>query len=522
MLAEHRDFLFIIPHEDRSIYERLLPQQSPLLDAFELIDWKAINTVVCSYYSKDHGQPAIPPLIMLKLEYLRYHFRLSSRQVVARAQTDLLLRWFLQVPIRFMMPDASSLTKFRGRLGAEGFKAVFDQLIAYARQAGLVQDRLRLKDATHILANVAVPTTLTLLSQLRRKMLDVIGQIDPEVAAGFDIQAEQVRLDTEQAEPELKLQERVALVVDILLWLQEQAAPPQEASLNEQRLWQKLLSVRQLAEKIVNDFQNPGQGDRTLSVVDPDARQGKHGEFYDGYMLDIMVDADSQLITQLEVLPANGQEAMDAVHLVQMEHQAHGNQIKQISIDGAGFHGPMLRELEDPAGLAVDVIASPSKSNTLDRTSSAEFELNEDGTRVTCPAGVTSNAGWTKKENPNATFFDFPKRACASCPLRPECHPDMKPNARQGRRVSKNEYELEYERAREKSKTGTYQEVRREHPAVERKLNEIVRHQGGRRAQFWGMAKVMSQQTMTCFTVNVKRIAKLLKGEVRISGIAMA
>jgi len=97
----------------------------------------------------------------------------------------------------------------------------------------------------------------------------------------------------------------------------------------------------------------------------------------------------------------------------------------------------------------------------------------------------------------------------------------MKPNARQGRRVSKNEYELEYERAREKSKTTAYQEVRREHPAVERKINEIVRHQGGRRAQFWGRAKVMSQQTMTCFTVNVKRIAKLLKGEVRESGIAM-
>ena len=83
---------------------------------------------------------------MLKLEYLRYHVRLSNRQVVARAQTDLLVRWFLQVPIQFMMPDASSLTKFCGRLGADGFKAVFDQLIASARQAGLVQDRSHLNE----------------------------------------------------------------------------------------------------------------------------------------------------------------------------------------------------------------------------------------------------------------------------------------------------------------------------------------------------------------------------------------
>src|SRR5690606_15919675 len=127
------------------------------------------------------------------------------------------------------------------------------------------QDRLRLKDATHILANIAVPTTLKLLAQLRCKMLDVIRPIDPHVAKGFDIEVERVRLDTAQAEPEIKLQERLTLVVEILSWLHEQSAPPPETP--EYRLWEKLLSVRQLAEKVVDDCQHPGQGDRTLSVV---------------------------------------------------------------------------------------------------------------------------------------------------------------------------------------------------------------------------------------------------------------
>ena len=59
-----------------------------------------------------------------------------------------------------------------------------------------------------------------------------------------------------------------------------------------------------------------------------------------------------------------------------------------------------------------------------------------------------------------------------------------------------------------------YGAIRQEHPAIERKLNEILNHHQGRRARYWGRAKVKQQETMTCFAVNVKRILKLLLGEV--------
>lgn len=53
----------------------------------------------------------------------------------------------------------------------------------------------------------------------------------------------------------------------------------------------------------------PGAGDKMLSIVDPGARRGKRGEFYEGYLLDGMIDADSQWVTSLDVLPANADEA---------------------------------------------------------------------------------------------------------------------------------------------------------------------------------------------------------------------
>ncbi len=89
----------------------------------------------------------------------------------------------------------------------------------------------------------------------------------------------------------------------------------------------------------------------------------------------------------------------------------------------------------------------------------------------------------------------------------------MKPKSPKGRRVNKNVYETQYQAAHEKAKTAHYQEVRRRHPAVERKLNEIVRHQGGRQCLFFTRAKVRAQQLMTCFAVNLKRISLLLSRE---------
>ncbi len=510
MLRHDLDWMLEISAADREIYDRLLPAEAPLLDVLELIPWQSFVPRLEPHYCPDQGQPARTPLIMLKLEFLRYFYRLSDRAVIERCQTDLLFRWFLQVPIRYRLPDPTSLTKFRGRLGPEGFKNIFDQLISCARDANLVRDRLRLKDATHVIANIAIPTTLGLLAQLRERMLDAIDKLDPESASGYRIEADRIRIETENADDDIKLQQRLALVIDMLEWIKKQPTPPEG---NQNPHWKNLQALGELSQKIVGDSLHPGQSDRTLSVVDPDARRGKHGQYYDGYLVDVMMDADSQLITAVEVLPANGEEAMDTVHLVAMEQETHGNQIEQVSIDGIGFHGEMLRALESPDGLAVSVITPPRDFNSNGGLPSSEFELTQDGSHITCPAGQTSHKATFKKDKPNSTFFDFSGVLCAACELLSICHPMMKPGSRIGRRVSKNDYEIEYERARQKSTTEVYESVRREHPAIERKLNEIARHQGGRRANYWGHAKVRVQQLMTCFTVNVKRMTRLLKAE---------
>lgn len=81
-------------------------------------------------------------------------------------------------------------------MGAERFKKVFDQLVALARQSGLVKDRLRLKDATHVIANIAVPPVIKLIAQVRDRLLNDLECIDPESATGLRIAVESVREST--------------------------------------------------------------------------------------------------------------------------------------------------------------------------------------------------------------------------------------------------------------------------------------------------------------------------------------
>lgn len=505
MLRDDCGWFEDLGQRDVEYYGQLLPNEHPLLDALELIPWESFVPELESYYSRDQGQPAVPPLRMFKLEFLRYFARLSDREVISRCQSDVLFRWFLQIPVTRSLPDPSSLTRFRGRLGQKGFAKLFDRLVSIARENDLVKDRLRLKDATHVIANIAVPSTIALLASLRTRMLAVIGKIDAEVATGFEIAADQVRAETEAAEATVRLQARLELVLDILYWIDGRE------SVNDEKLEQQLQTLANLARKIVGDCQNPKGGHRTLSVVDPDARRGRHGEFYDGYLLDVMIDADSEIITQLNVLDAGADEARDAITLVAREQQAHGNDIQQISMDAIGFNGEVIAALEDPSGpAAVDVITVPRDFGSHEGFTAERFELTADGSSVKCPAGEESVSS-NRTSTGTGRQFRFSKSSCATCPLLSACMPKARDEIRQGRQVTKNDYEAQYESIRRKSTTAEYQEVRRRHPRIERKLGEIVRHGGGRQAKYWGRAKVHIQQSMTGFVVNSRRIIRLLQ-----------
>jgi transposase len=490
---------------DRQVFGKLVPRDHPLRKALQVIRWDDFYPLLAPYYCRDKGQPAIYPVLLLKLEYLRYHANLSDSQVIERAKTDVAFRYFLQMGVSEPLPVPSLLSIFRGRLGREGFRQVFDKVVGMAREHGLVKDRLRLKDASHVIANIAVPSTLALVAEVRDKLLAAAEPFDAVRTEGERINVELVRERTEGQNNEQRLLARVTHLREILAWVDE-LVPPEDAATD--RCWQALVERRRLAHKILADQENPREGHRTLSAVDPDARRGRHGDWYEGYLVDLLVDPDSELITQINVLPADGDEAADAVELIRGEETAQGNDVAALSIDGAGFNGPMLRELEDPDGLNVNTFVPPPKEKPPQTFTPDDFIDDTERGRVTCPAGQTSSYRHRNRED-RGWIYQFQRSVCEKCPWLSRCmnHP---PQGRSGKTVRKNDYEQEYRRARAKVTTTEYAQVRAEHPKVERKLGEMLNRHGGRRARYHGIEKVSIQEFMAGMATDVKRLVRLL------------
>lgn len=497
------------PDADLLIYDRVVPADHYLRQVAARIDFERFRPRLAEAYHPSLGRRPIDPIRMLKILFLRFHYKLSDRRVMERATTDMAFRWFLQLPLDETLPDPSEGTYFRKRIGAERFAQVFQELVTQAREAGLVKDRLRLKDATHLLADVAAVQPLALLAQVRERLLRAAA---PFFAAW--VQAQRADIDTlRQVTAEFDEDERLATRLEHLrglaTQLHEQAATlPADAADEQPRL--RLARALALADKLLADHSDPQAQDRLASAVDPEARVGKHGGYFVGYLLDLTIDADSELITAINVLPGNGAEAADATTLIQQEEAAQGNDVEAMSLDGAGYNGPLLRQWTDPQGLNLDVTVPPPARPERTTFGPERFSLkviDSQHGELTCPAGQTTRQRCRTRQD-TGYRYQFKTSQCAACPLREQCL--ERPASRRGRVVVKNDYEAEYARVEAKAKTAAYQEVRRTHPKVERKLNEMVRHHQARRACYRGQAKVLTQGVLTALVVNVKRMVNLL------------
>lgn len=498
-----------LTHADREVFEKWVPPTHFLRRVQAVMDFEAFREQLRDAYSPDMGRPAVDPVMLLKLLFLELYYRLSDREVIAEAQVNAAFREFLDLSSDTPLPSPVLLSQFRTRVGKK-LQAIFDEIVSQARAHGLVKDRLRLKDATHVVANVAVPSALALVAQLRRRLLDALRPYAPQEVAQEEAEAEAIHTLTADWKDAERLAYRVAHLEQIVAWADElvkKLGPTAEGDRQRQALERALA----LAHQLLEEQQDPDGKDRLCSAVDPDARRGKHGEYYVGYQLDILMDAESEIITAVEVLPGNGDEAADSEHLLRSEEAAHGNQVAELSTDGALSHrGEVVRTLEDPEGLGVVVYAPPRAQESEEFFSPAEFTLDEEGKVLTCPAGQQTEQRYPNSHGTGWRFY-FRRSQCRECPLLPHCMARLP--AKRGRTVVKNDYQAEYDRLRARAETERYREVRREHPKVERKLAEIVQRHGGRRARYRGRWRVKIQYLMLAIVVNIKRMVKLLWGK---------
>src|SRR5215207_10003398 len=102
----------------------------------------------------ERGRPSIDPMVFFKLQLVMFFEGIrSERKLIAMASLNLAHRWYLGYALDEELPDHSSLTRIRQRLGIAVFQRFFEQIVDLCQEAGLVWGRELYVDATKVAAN---------------------------------------------------------------------------------------------------------------------------------------------------------------------------------------------------------------------------------------------------------------------------------------------------------------------------------------------------------------------------------
>ena len=158
------------------ICEKLIPEDS-FYRKFREIVWQVIDDgQFSSIYCKDNGRPSVSPALLAIATILQFHWNLSDREMERASMYDIEIKYALGLRLDERPFDHSSLGDFRKRLLENGkAKEIFDRILEQLKKSGLIKkDEIQRIDATHVIADIAIPTMVTLVRRGTYRILKVL------------------------------------------------------------------------------------------------------------------------------------------------------------------------------------------------------------------------------------------------------------------------------------------------------------------------------------------------------------
>jgi len=490
------------------------------------------------------GRRSVPPMIVAVVMVLQRIEGCSDREAVDRFTYD--ARWkYACGGLDFAYPGFvhTVLVDMRARLAASARPdRIFDVVLDCCKQAGLV-GRRRVLDSTALYDAVATMDTVTLVRSAIRGLLracdaetagelrGLLGRDDDYRTAGKPV------CDYDDPAAREALVDALARDARALL-----------AALDGRELADAVAEAAALLAAVVGqDLDEDPDGvfriarrvaaDRVISTVDPQARHGHktRSRGFDGYKGHVSVDPDSELIVATAVTAANVGDAGAADELLAGDlppaspeldvtggagsdaadeaqpaaepgaagepEQADADAAGPLAVygDSAYGAGALLAVLEGADAQIMCKVQPPTAAGG--RFTKADFKIDVDAGRVSCPAGQITMLR-PVKDGQIATFG----AACAGCPLRARCT-----TSTSGRTIRLGPHERQLAAARERQADPAWQhDYKATRPKVERKQAHMMRHRhGARRARVRGQTKIAADFSLLATAVNLARLAVL-------------
>ncbi len=146
------------PHAKTEIaLESFVPKDHLLRQVDRLLDLSFIRALTAACYADGLGRPSIDPEVYFRMQLVAYLYGITKdRRLCEDIHCNMAYRWFCRLSPDEDVPDHSSLTRIRDRLGEGIFESVFRHVVELCRKKGLVHEECRvMTDATLIAADAS-------------------------------------------------------------------------------------------------------------------------------------------------------------------------------------------------------------------------------------------------------------------------------------------------------------------------------------------------------------------------------
>lgn len=515
------------PDHQRSFYdaeylcERLIPADNFYRKFKEIVSPLIKDEDFDSMYCKDNGRPPISPSLLAMALIIQFYRAFSDMEMETACMYDIQVKYALGLKLDERPFDHSSLGDFRERLLKNGReKEIFDRILDHLIKAGLIQkDEIQRIDATHIIADVAIPTIVVLIKKGIFNVLKALKHRHPatweKCAKDINISDYTKKTVNHEVAGRMEMEKRKRRLVAVVV--EAKTVIEHTREITDREIVQRVGVLK----RILNDNTQPGpdgnvkerlykekRGDMLVSPIDEDARFGAKSatKRFMGYKANVTESVKSRFITNIKPMPGNRPDGETAVETVLEAQGRHGFAPPKVIGDTAYSDGEYRKQLKAKGVALVAPLREPN-GRTKGIFPKSMFKYDETSDTLTCPQGVTTKASWLDYARDVRTFH-FPMTKCKVCPVQKQCT-----RTREGRRtVGIGPTNAELRAAEVYNATPQYKEDMRLRPPIEGKLSELKVRHGLSRAKFRGLRKLGLQCYFTAAVVNIKRWLKLLAG----------
>jgi transposase len=346
-IAADRDQAFLMPPDVRDWVE---PGHLAwfVVDAVRELDLAAFYG---RYRQDGWGRPAYDPVVMVALVLYAYAKGVrSSREIERRCVEDVAFR----VVAANLAPDHATIARFRAQ-HAEALAALFGQVLALCRRAGMVRAGVVAVDSTKVHANASGLANMT-FEELARLVLEEAAAVDAAEDERYgDKRGDELPEDL--ADPKTRRARLRELMGELEAERQaEQQA--REAMLERRAEQERRTGHKPRGRPPVEQPKKSGQG-RRVNLTDPDSRSVKTPRgFIQGYNAHA-VAAEGQIIVAADVTTGSGDQGRlgPLVDAARAELDAIGAASPNVVLADAGYW--KSAQIQQLMGDGVTVLVPP-------------------------------------------------------------------------------------------------------------------------------------------------------------------